>query len=103
MMKLLTVAYSMACLPAFLSAQDITVLGGDTWNSRAAAAYLDGRLNWWMSWPGAARDHATFCVSCHTAVPYAMARPALRGPLGEREPSAPEKKLTDNVTARVTA
>src|SRR5437588_868886 len=55
-----------------------------------------------MAWPGAAPDHGTFCVSCHTAVPYALARPALRGMLGEREPAAPEAKLVANVVARVT-
>src|SRR6185295_13386636 len=49
-----------------------------TWNPEAAAAYLDHRADWWMGWQGAARDHGTFCVSCHTALPYALARPALR-------------------------
>jgi len=54
-----------------------------------------------MAWPRAARDHETFCVSCHTAVPYAMSRPALRGALGEQALSANERKLLDNVTKRV--
>jgi len=71
------------------------------WNEKAAAAYLDGRLTWWMRWPGAARDHDTFCVSCHTAVPYALARPALRAALAEQSPSDPERKLLDNVIKRV--
>src|SRR5262249_55970407 len=71
------------------------------WSPQAAAGYLDGRINWWMDWPGAARDHATFCVSCHTAVPYAMGRLALRKALGEQEPSAPERRLLENVTKRV--
>jgi squalene-hopene/tetraprenyl-beta-curcumene cyclase len=53
------------------------------WSGPAAAAYLDGRLSWWMSWPQAARDHETFCVSCHTVLPYAMVRPALRTALAE--------------------
>lgn len=71
------------------------------WDQKAAAAYLDQRAGWWMEWPRAARDHGTFCVSCHTAVPYAMARPLLRGPLAEQGPSANERKLLDNVTKRV--
>jgi squalene-hopene/tetraprenyl-beta-curcumene cyclase len=54
-----------------------------------------------MGWPRAARDHETFCVSCHTAVPYAMSRPALRAALAERGPSANERKLLDNVKKRV--
>ena len=54
-----------------------------------------------MSWPTAARDHETFCVSCHTVAPYAMARPALRAALAEQAPSPIERKLLDNVTKRV--
>jgi squalene-hopene/tetraprenyl-beta-curcumene cyclase len=72
-----------------------------TWNRKAAAAYLDQRQAWWMSWPEAARDHETFCVSCHTVVPYALARPALRSALTETAISAGERKLLDNVTKRV--
>lgn len=75
--------------------------GQPGWDPRAAAAYLDQRAAWWSTWPNAARDHGTFCVSCHTAAPYALARPALRRPLGERDPSAPETKLADNVVTRV--
>ena len=33
---------------------------------------------WWMSWDVAQREGETFCISCHTAVPYALARSALR-------------------------
>ena len=73
-----------------------------TWNPKAAAAYLDQRSDWWAKWPSAARDHGTFCVSCHTAAPYALARPALRKALGEAGPSAPEIALFANVTKRVT-
>jgi squalene-hopene/tetraprenyl-beta-curcumene cyclase len=72
-----------------------------SWDQKAAAGYLDQRAGWWMNWPRAARDHETFCVSCHTAVPYAMSRPELRGALGERGPSANERKLLENVTKRV--
>src|SRR4051812_21294176 len=75
---------------------------GTAWNAKAAAAYLDQRATWWNSWPNAKRDHDTFCVSCHTALPYALARPALRVPL--HEPAAPpsEAALIANVTKRVT-
>ena len=71
------------------------------WNSKAAAAYLDQRAGWWMGWPQSARDHDTFCISCHTALPYALARPALRAALGEQSPSATELKLLANITKRV--
>jgi squalene-hopene/tetraprenyl-beta-curcumene cyclase len=73
----------------------------DSWNQKAAAAYLDQRAGWWMEWPKAARDHETFCVSCHTAVPYALSRPLLRKALAEKAASANERRLLDNVTKRV--
>jgi squalene-hopene/tetraprenyl-beta-curcumene cyclase len=72
------------------------------WNRKAAAAYLDQRATWWTTWPNAQRDHGTFCVSCHTALPYALARPLLREALGERGASAPEAALLANITKRVT-
>jgi squalene-hopene/tetraprenyl-beta-curcumene cyclase len=72
------------------------------WNPKAAAAYLDQRATWWTTWPNAQRDHGTFCVSCHTALPYALARPALRRPLGETAASPSEAALLANVTKRVT-
>src|SRR5262249_21518078 len=57
---------------------------------RAAAVYLDSRLDWWVHWPNAARDHDTSCVSCHTALPYALARPTLHRVLDEPEPATSE-------------
>src|SRR5205809_7963295 len=72
-----------------------------SWDQKTAAAYLDQRAAWWMAWPKAARDNETFCVSCHTAVPYAISRPALRRPLAEEAPSANERRLLENVTKRV--
>src|SRR2546425_6916947 len=91
------------CSGANLFAQDTLSSTADSasWSDKAAAAYLDQRLDWWMSWSLAARDHETFCVSCHTVVPYAMARPALRAALAEQATSPIERKLLDNVTKRV--
>jgi len=73
----------------------------NSWDPRAAAAYLDRRQAWWMEWPKAQRDHETFCVSCHTAVPYALSRSALRTALAEQAPSPNEGRLLDSVTKRV--
>jgi squalene-hopene/tetraprenyl-beta-curcumene cyclase len=91
------------CSAVSLFADDTpsSTAGSTSWNEKAAAAYLDGRLGWWIGWPTAARDHETFCVSCHTVAPYAVARPALRSALAEQGPSATERKLLDNVTKRV--
>jgi squalene-hopene/tetraprenyl-beta-curcumene cyclase len=72
-----------------------------SFDARAAAAYLDGRQEWWQRWPTSARDHDTHCVSCHTALPYALARPALRTALDEHGAAAPERTLVDNVAKRV--
>jgi squalene-hopene/tetraprenyl-beta-curcumene cyclase len=69
-------------------------------DAKAAAAYLDARAEWWTTWPNAARDRGTFCISCHTTLPYALARPALHSVLGEREPSAAERKILDNLLTR---
>ena len=54
-----------------------------------------------MGWREAARDHGTFCVSCHTTLPYVLARPALRNVLAEPTPSADEALLLENVSKRV--
>ena len=90
------------CLAAGLGvAQAQHVASSPSWDPKAAAGYMDARQSWWMTWPNAARDHDTACVSCHTALPYALARPALRAPLAEREASAPERKMLEQVTKRV--
>ena len=73
-----------------------------TFDAKGAAKFMDARQAWWQSWPNSQRDHDTFCISCHTAMPYAIGRPALRGALGEAGPSEPERKLIENVVKRVT-
>ncbi|MGA8763149.1 MAG: hypothetical protein WB562_09815 [Candidatus Sulfotelmatobacter sp.] len=73
----------------------------NSWDPKTAAEYLDYRAGWWMDWTGSARDHGTFCISCHTALPYALSRPALRSALAEQGPSVDERRLIDNVTKRV--
>ena len=70
------------------------------WDPKAAAAYLDGRAIWWTTWPNAARDRGTYCMSCHTTLPYALARPELRGLLNERASSAAEDRIMGNLLTR---
>jgi squalene-hopene/tetraprenyl-beta-curcumene cyclase len=69
-------------------------------DAKAAARYLDARADAWSVWPNAQRDRGTFCISCHTTLPYALARPELREPLGERQPSAAESKILGNLLTR---
>lgn len=42
------------------------------WNRPAADAYLDARMSSWMH--GGAMENGTFCISCHTGLPFALAR-----------------------------
>ncbi|HEX4684210.1 MAG TPA: hypothetical protein VH277_15945 [Gemmatimonadaceae bacterium] len=100
LLSLLSLLISViVCAPARSIAQ--TQAGDRAWDARAAAAYLDSRQTWWSAWPAAARDHQTACVSCHTALPYALARPALRSALRETEPPGAERKLVEDVLTRV--
>jgi squalene-hopene/tetraprenyl-beta-curcumene cyclase len=88
---------------AFLSVTVIAA-GSDeagSWSPKGAAAYLDQRADWWITWKQAQRDHETFCISCHTALPYALGRPSLRSALTEKAPSTGEQQLLTNVTKRV--
>src|SRR2546427_4331107 len=91
----------LAPTPIFASGSQIASNDAGVWNSHSAAAYLDQRLSWWTTWKNAERDHGTFCISCHTALPYALGRPALRAVLREQGPSANERRLLENVTKRV--
>lgn len=94
-----------ACLVTAVLSVAMLATGDEpaSWDAKAAAAYLDGRQTWWRSWPSAARDHDTVCVSCHTALPYALARPALRAAVGERARTVNEIRLIDDVVKRVRA
>jgi squalene-hopene/tetraprenyl-beta-curcumene cyclase len=92
-------AFSVTAFAALTAQTPASPTAG--WNGRAAAVYLDARMDWWLHWPNAARDRDTTCVSCHTAAPYAMARPLLRAALGEREAAAPERQMQAHVIKRV--
>jgi squalene-hopene/tetraprenyl-beta-curcumene cyclase len=92
-----TIALAIFAIPLMAAGADETA----SWSAKSAAAYLDGRADWWIGWKQSQRDHETFCISCHTALPYALGRPSLRGALAEKAPSNGERQLLDNVTKRV--
>ena len=69
------------------------------WNPRLAANYLDSRQKEWFAWPRAKVGNSA-CVSCHTGMPYLLARPALRRALGESQPTSYEVRLLDGVQAQ---
>lgn len=70
------------------------------WNSESAATYLDHRTDWWIHNMGAI-DQGTACVSCHTALPYAMARATLRPKNEKLQISKTEAELLASVKKRV--
>ncbi len=74
----------------------------DGWDPAAAARYLDARMELWWTKAKVLRtgDLQTRCISCHTAAPYALARPVLRTALGEKAPTAHEVRMLDYVRQR---
>ncbi len=94
--------WTLCASAGFLAAQTRpATVPSTSWNARSAAAYLDGRMAWWLTWQTASRDHETSCISCHTAMPYALARPELRTALTEHDLPAPERRMLENVVKRV--
>jgi squalene-hopene/tetraprenyl-beta-curcumene cyclase len=71
------------------------------WRPVAAAHYLDQRAQEWLDWSKASRSHGTVCVSCHTALPYALARDALGRLTGQTALPAPQRQLLESVRTRV--
>ena len=76
-----------------------------SWNREAAAAYLDHRMDEWFDKGDKLRtgEGRTTCVSCHTVVPYALARPALRRVMRVSQPTPQEARLVDETSRRVQA
>ena len=94
------VALLLVLLPGTVETQDRQFVAAE-WDKAAAAEYLDARAEWWTTWSGAARDHETACVSCHTTLPYALARPRLRASLGEPMATKAETRVLADVVKRV--
>src|SRR5438552_2861861 len=73
------------------------------WNREAAAVYLDQRMDDWFANAQKldAGGRQTSCISCHTVVPYALARPALRRAMRVSAPTGHEQRLADETSQRV--
>lgn len=71
-----------------------------SWDPAAAARYLDGRASAWLHWRTASRDRGTVCISCHTSLPYLLARDELRPLLHETQLPGPERTLLAMVRKR---
>ncbi|HVO98651.1 MAG TPA: hypothetical protein VMT15_11320 [Bryobacteraceae bacterium] len=90
----------LALAPAFSSVAAAADSAG-SWSPKNAAEYLDWRADWWATWKPALREQDTFCISCHTMLPYALGRPSLHAALHESSATAGEQRLIANVQKRV--
>jgi squalene-hopene/tetraprenyl-beta-curcumene cyclase len=79
------------------------VRAAEGWDTAAAATYLDARMDAWWAKAKTLKtgDADAKCLSCHTAVPYALARPALRIAMGQSAPTAHEERILSTVRQRV--
>jgi hypothetical protein len=75
------------------------------WKSEQAAKYLDEREKAWFEYAPAKRGEGmtqSTCVSCHSVLPYALARPALHKLVdGDTTATEFEKKLLAQTKSRV--
>lgn len=76
---------------------------GSGWDRESAASYLDERMDAWFANAKKLQtgQGETACVSCHTAVPYALSRPVLRRAMHVRSATPQEVRLLEEVTRRV--
>jgi squalene-hopene/tetraprenyl-beta-curcumene cyclase len=99
----------LSLLPALLAvASPASTFGGEhtpgQWNTKRAAQYLDGRGENWFKFSSANRGEgasASRCVSCHTLLPYALARPVLRRLSNDNVATQWETKILEQAKSRV--
>lgn len=63
----------------FFASGALAALVEEPWDRDAAARYLDARAAEWTTFSRERQKLTTSCISCHTAMPYLLARPALGG------------------------
>src|SRR5258707_15824839 len=99
-----TVLLFTLCAGAFTRGSAQKTTGGDSigWDRAAAAKYLDDRMSAWFTNATKLQtgEGKTACVSCHTPLPYALARPALRRAMHVSASTAEETRLLDETTRR---
>jgi squalene-hopene/tetraprenyl-beta-curcumene cyclase len=93
----------MAGLVLFLTANPASA-GDADWNKDRAAQYLDSRAKAWFDFGGSGRGSGmdkTSCISCHTSLPYALARPVLTKLAGDKEPAPLFTRILEQRKKRV--
>ncbi|HVX11330.1 MAG TPA: hypothetical protein VHC22_09135 [Pirellulales bacterium] len=72
------------------------------WNKGAAGNYLDERARSWFAHDGRGEGNTrSTCISCHTVLPYLLARPVLRTVSGAAAPTEEEARLLAQTRMRV--
>jgi hypothetical protein len=97
----LVVAMTGSVTHPAMAADKSTASTASGWDRQAAQRYLDDREVWWQGWDRTQMDHGTYCISCHTQVPYGLARPVLRHEIGEPAPAGAEKAMLLSIEKRV--
>ncbi len=76
----------------------------ETWDRTRAAQYLDQRGEQWFNFGSSHRgegESQSSCISCHSLLSYALARPVLRQLSNEPRPTKWETKLLEQTRRRV--
>lgn len=102
-MRILTGALVVFVSTLVLRVGQGPVRAAEGWDTAAAATYLDTRMDAWWAKAKTLKTGAADakCLSCHTAVPYALARPALRIAMGQSAPTPHEERMLATVRQRV--
>ena len=90
-------------LAAGVAAGGNHAVAGPGWNRETAAKFLDERMDAWFAAGKSlqtGQGEAT-CVSCHTVVPYMLARPGLRRAMHVPAPTPQEARVLQGVVRRV--
>ena len=75
------------------------------WDREGAARYLDERMEAWFAKGKKLRtgELQTTCASCHTTLPYVLARPALRRALQVNTATPYETRIVEEAARRVAS
>jgi squalene-hopene/tetraprenyl-beta-curcumene cyclase len=76
------------------------------WDRTKAGQYLDGRGEEWFKFGSAHRGEGkseSSCISCHSLLSYALARPVLRRLSHEEQPTKFEARLLEQTKRRVAS
>jgi squalene-hopene/tetraprenyl-beta-curcumene cyclase len=87
-----------------LAAGEVPAGEANRWDAQSATRYMDERATAWFDFRSADRGQGAdkvSCLSCHTLLPYALARPALHRLAREPRPAAFNERVLGQVKERV--